>query len=151
MLKLQKNKKTCVPYYMRFLCGTSCKKRLSNQCRRRMRREFNPWTMKIPWRRASRPTPVFLPEESMERGAWRTIVHRVAKGQKWLKQLRNHPIIYLYHLFYLCLFVSPILFSVLNSFLICIYKAIVNILSCIIYVLSSLIFLRKSLKIFWVL
>ena len=25
---------------------------------------FDPWVRKIPWRRAWRPTPVFLPEES---------------------------------------------------------------------------------------
>jgi len=26
---------------------------------------FNPWVGKIPWRRKWRPTPVFLPEESL--------------------------------------------------------------------------------------
>ena len=25
---------------------------------------FDPWVMKIPWRRAGQPTPVFLPGES---------------------------------------------------------------------------------------
>ena len=29
-----------------------------------MRREFDPWVRKIPWRRAWQPTPVFLPGES---------------------------------------------------------------------------------------
>ena len=28
------------------------------------RREFDPWVGKIPWRRAWKPTPVFLPGES---------------------------------------------------------------------------------------
>jgi len=28
------------------------------------RRRFNPWVGKIPWRRAWKPTPVFLPRES---------------------------------------------------------------------------------------
>ena len=28
-----------------------------------MRRGFDPWVGKIPWRRAWQPTPVFLPEE----------------------------------------------------------------------------------------
>ena len=34
------------------------------QCRGHNRCEFDPWTGKIPWRRAWQPTPVFLPEES---------------------------------------------------------------------------------------
>ena len=29
-----------------------------------MRRRFNPWVGKIPWRRAWQPAPVFLPGES---------------------------------------------------------------------------------------
>ena len=29
----------------------------------------DPWVGKIPWRRALQPTPVFLPGESMDRGA----------------------------------------------------------------------------------
>ena len=31
--------------------------------------------------RAWQPTPVFLPGESMDRGAWQTAVYRVTKGQ----------------------------------------------------------------------
>ena len=31
---------------------------------------FDPWVGKIPWRRKWQPTPVFLPENSMDRGAW---------------------------------------------------------------------------------
>ena len=38
------------------------------QCRRRKRREFNPWVRKISWRRAWQLTPVFLPGES--HGQW---------------------------------------------------------------------------------
>ena len=34
------------------------------QCRRHKRHGFNPWVMKIPWRRAQQPTPIFLPGES---------------------------------------------------------------------------------------
>jgi len=30
---------------------------------------FDPWVEKIPWRRKWQPTPVFLPRESMDRGA----------------------------------------------------------------------------------
>ena len=34
---------------------------------------------KISWRKAWQPTPVFLPLESMGRGAWRSRVHRVTE------------------------------------------------------------------------
>ena len=37
------------------------------------RYRFNPWVRKIPWRKAWQPTPVFLPGESMDRGAWQTM------------------------------------------------------------------------------
>ena len=43
-----------------------------------MRRGFNRWVGKIPWRRAWQPTPVFLPGESHDRGAWWAIVHWAA-------------------------------------------------------------------------
>ena len=32
-----------------------------------------------PWRREWQPIPVFLPGESMDRGAWQAIVHGVKK------------------------------------------------------------------------
>ena len=41
---------------------------------------FNPWVGKTPWRRAWQPTPVFLLENPMDRGAWRAAVRRVAKS-----------------------------------------------------------------------
>ena len=44
------------------LGGTSSKEP-SSQCRRHERCGFDPWTGKIPWRRAWQPTPVFLPGE----------------------------------------------------------------------------------------
>ena len=34
------------------------------QCRRHKRHGFDPWVGKIPWRKAWKPTAVFLPEES---------------------------------------------------------------------------------------
>ena len=37
------------------------------QCRRR---GFDPWVRKIPWERKWQPTPVILPENPMDRGAW---------------------------------------------------------------------------------
>ena len=46
------------------------------QCKRCV---FDPWIGKIPWKRALQPTPVFLPGESMEKGAWWATVHRIAR------------------------------------------------------------------------
>ena len=40
-----------------------------------------PWVRKIPCRRAWQPTPVFLPGDPMDRGAWRATVHGIAKNQ----------------------------------------------------------------------
>ena len=39
----------------------------------------------LTWRRKWQPTPVFLPGESMDRGAWRATVHGVAKSQTQLR------------------------------------------------------------------
>ena len=44
-----------------------------------------PGVRKIPWRRAWQPTPVFLPGESMDRGAWQATVHRVSQSHTGLK------------------------------------------------------------------
>ena len=33
------------------------------QCRRHKRCGFHPWVVRIPWRKAWQPTPVFLPAE----------------------------------------------------------------------------------------
>ena len=41
---------------------------------------LNPWIEKNPWRREWQPTPLFLPENSMDRGAWSAIVHGVPKS-----------------------------------------------------------------------
>ena len=40
---------------------------------------FDPWVGKIPWRRKWQSTPVFLPGDLMDRGAWQATVHGVAK------------------------------------------------------------------------
>ena len=42
---------------------------------------------RFPWRREWLPTPVFLPRESMHRGAWRATVHGVTES--WTR-LRNY-------------------------------------------------------------
>ena len=39
------------------------------------------WVGKISWRREQLPTPVFLPEESMDKGAWQATVNGVTKSQ----------------------------------------------------------------------
>ena len=46
------------------------------QCRRH---RFNSWVRKIPWRRHSNPLQYSCLENSMDRGAWRAMVHEVAK------------------------------------------------------------------------
>ena len=47
------------------------------------------WVRKIPWRRKWSPTPVFLPGESMDRGAWWATVHGVTKESGTTEQLNN--------------------------------------------------------------
>ena len=41
------------------------------------------------WRRKWQPTPVFLPGESQDRGAWWAAVYRVAQSQTQLKRLSS--------------------------------------------------------------
>ena len=45
----------------------SAAKESASQSRRHW---FDPWVGKIPQKRKWKPTPVFLPEKSMEKGAW---------------------------------------------------------------------------------
>ena len=54
------------------------------QCRRCKRHGFHLWVGKTPWRRKRHPTPVFLLEIPMDRGAWRATVRGVAKNQTGL-------------------------------------------------------------------
>ena len=82
---------------MGFLGGTSGKESTC-QCWGQKTCEFNPWVGKIPWRRAWQLTPVFLPGESMDRGAcqatvWGGGVARVTKSQTRLKRLNMHILI----------------------------------------------------------
>ena len=60
------------------------------QCRRHKKPGFNPWVRKSPWRRAWKPIPLFLAENSMDRGAWWATVHRVTKSQTGLQWLSMH-------------------------------------------------------------
>ena len=57
--------------------------RIRLQCRSNRRCGFVPWVRKISWRRKWQPTPVFLPGNPMDRGAWRATVHGVA--QNWTR------------------------------------------------------------------
>ena len=51
------------------------------------RHGFDPWLRKVSWRRAQQPTPLFLPGESYDRGAWQAAVHVVTQSRTWLKWL----------------------------------------------------------------
>ena len=51
---------------------------------RHKRHRFDPWVGKIRWRRAWQPTLVFLPEGSMDRGAWQASVRGVSQSRKQL-------------------------------------------------------------------
>ena len=78
-------------YYVGFPRWSSGKEPIC-QCRRHKVHGFDPWVGKIPWRRKWQP--VSLPENSMNRGAYQAIVHRVALSWTWLKQLSMHAPIY---------------------------------------------------------
>ena len=54
-------------------------------CRRLKIGGFKYWVGKILWRREWKPTPVFLPGNPMDRGAWRATVRRVAQSWTQLK------------------------------------------------------------------
>ena len=57
-------------------------------CRRHKTHGFDSWVGKILWEGMG-ATPIFLPEESIDRGAWPATVHRVTKSQT-LEQLSAH-------------------------------------------------------------
>ena len=50
------------------------------QCRMMQRCKLDSWVGKIPSRRKWQPTPVFLLGDPMDRGAWQTTVHGIAKS-----------------------------------------------------------------------
>ena len=63
------------------LPGGASDKNPTCPCRRHKRPGFNPWVRKIPGRSTWQLTPVFLPGNPMDRGAWQATVH---KGHKEL-------------------------------------------------------------------
>ena len=58
--------------------GTSSEE-LTCQCRRHKRPWFDPWDLKVPWRKAWQPTPVFLPGKSHGQ---RSLVGYIPQGCK---------------------------------------------------------------------
>ena len=60
-----KNKHNKATQQYKFIKSKGCtsSKEPACQCRRLKRQRFSPWVEKIPWRRAWKPTPVFLPGE----------------------------------------------------------------------------------------
>ena len=72
---------------LRFPGGVSGNKEATCQCRKYNRGRFDPWVGKIPQRRAWQPTPVVLPRDPMDRGAWWATVHGGAKSRMWQKGL----------------------------------------------------------------
>ena len=81
-----------------FLGGVSSKEPIC-QYRRHKRHGFDPWVRKIPWRRVCNPLQYTCLENRMDRWAWWTTVHKVAKSQTQLKWLNMHSHI-LYQLFH---------------------------------------------------
>ena len=65
-----------VSLYLAFPDGSDGKR----ICLQGTRPGFNPWVRKIPWRTEWQPTPVFLPGEFHDRGAWWATVYGVAKS-----------------------------------------------------------------------
>ena len=63
--------------------GTSGKESAC-QCRRPKRLGFHPRVRKIPWRRKWQPLQDSCLENSIDRGAWWAIVHKVAESQTQL-------------------------------------------------------------------
>ena len=70
--------------------GSTRDKEPARQYRRHKSRGFDPWVGKSPWRRAWQTTPVFLPGNPMDRGAWQATVHGVGKSRTQVARLSTH-------------------------------------------------------------
>ena len=74
-----------------FSKSASGKKKNACWCQRHKRRGFDPWVGKIPWRRAWKPTLVFLPGNSMDRGAGRLqSIGSQRVGRDWSNSARTY-------------------------------------------------------------
>ena len=69
--------------------GGSGGKEPTCQCRKDKRRRFDPWVVKIPWRRIWQPTPVFLPGEFHRQRNLAGYSPRGHKGSDKTKQLTH--------------------------------------------------------------
>ena len=81
-----------ISLHVRRFPGGASGKEPACQCRRCKRHAFIPWVRKVPWRRKWQPTPGFLLENPMDRGAWQVTVHGVAKSWTRLKQFSTHAL-----------------------------------------------------------
>ena len=70
--------------FISWLPGWLSRSRIRLQCRSCRRLRFSPRVRKIPWRRNGNPLQYSCLENTMNRGAWRTTVHTVAKSQTQL-------------------------------------------------------------------
>ena len=79
------------PRLIGFPCGPNGKEPCY-QCRRHRRHRFDPWVRKIPVKGSGHSLQYSCLENPIDRGAWWTIVHRVAEStlKTRLKQLSTH-------------------------------------------------------------
>ena len=73
--------------------------RIHLRCRRWERPRFEPWVRTVPWRRKWQPSPVFLPGNPMDRGAWWATVQRVTKCRASLVTEHSTYRILIWHLY----------------------------------------------------
>ena len=101
------------------------------QCRRHKRCRLDPWVGKIPCRRKRQPTSVFLLGNPMNRGAWESTVHRVAKSWTRLKRLSLHACIFFFQVFFPCRLLQNIEYSSLGCTVGPFFLSILYIVVCI--------------------
>ena len=79
--------------------GSSRGKELASAGDRRKRWGFNPWVGKSPGRSNGNPLQYSFLEDPMDTGAWRAMVHRVAKSRTRQRQLNTeHTCVFVYDL-----------------------------------------------------
>ena len=88
----------CVCMYIYTYIGFPGGKESACQCRRSKRHRFIFW--------AWQPTPVFLLEIPVDRGAWQATVHRFAQIHPWLKWFSMYTHTHT-HTHTKCLFIGP--------------------------------------------
>ena len=77
------------PYLGRGFPGGTSGKEPACQCRRCKRCRFDPWVGKIRWKEHGDPLQSCCLENPKDKGAWRAMVHTVAKSQPWLKRFSS--------------------------------------------------------------